>query len=187
MSRLEFIAALVSALAWPVALIVVVLLIRPHIPAFLRSLRRVKVGPFEIELERAKVAAEIAASSLPAGPQSKSAQPEVQLPRLDKTDLVGTVVLAFREVEDDLRRRLTAAGIKDIDGRTASQLVSIGVAQGLFTEATAEAVRGVAILRNLAAHGQDDDLTPDKVADYLNLVEAVLYTLRQKPPKSRQS
>ena len=178
MSTLEFIAALTAALAWPVALTVVVLLLRSYIPALLRSLRKVKVSGFEIELERTKADVEAALSDEAATAALEATPPPSPHAVADP---IGTVIRQYSRLERELKRRLSEAGVADLDRRSGTQLVALGVKNGLFTEASAEAVRGVSVLRNLAAHGSASELTPEKVAEYEALIEAVIFSLRQKP------
>jgi hypothetical protein len=51
---------------------------------------------------------------------------------------------------------------------------------GLISEETFRAVGGLAVLRELAAHGHDDTISADRARDYLVLADAVLYALQAK-------
>jgi hypothetical protein len=184
MSVLDFIAALVAALAWPIALVVVVLILRSHIPDFLRSLRRLKLSGFELEMERTSAIAEtaVAVAADTAGAEmdiSGGAPPAVLVPG----DSAATILRAYGRLEDELRRRLKEGGLKGLEGKSANELVSLGTANGVFIEETAEAVRGASVLRNLAAHRRAEHVGPDEVAQYLAIIEATLYALGAKPKK----
>lgn len=178
MSVLEFIAALVAALAWPLALIVVVLVLRSHIPAFLKSLRKLKLSGFEVELERTRADIETAVEAADTGANIREDEPSVAVALGDPT---ATIIRAHRRLEDELRQRLEAAKIKGFENKSANQLVALGVSSGVFTEAAAEAVRGVSVLRNLAAHGRADTVTPNEAAEYVALIDATMFSLRAKP------
>jgi hypothetical protein len=49
------------------------------------------------------------------------------------------------------------------------------------TPKTAQAVEGLAVLRNMAAHGRSNDVSAARAKDYLALVDAVLFALRAGP------
>lgn len=174
MSIFEFIADLVGTLAWPIAVIVIVLLLRTHIPGFLRSLRKVKLSGFEIELERTKVEVESALTSEdPNSTSSVNLEPSTS----NVADPVGSVLAQYSRLERELRRLLADSGVENVERRSAVQLVTLGVSKGVFSEASAEAVRGVSVLRNLAAHGDASDLSSRKAREYESLVDAVIYSL----------
>jgi hypothetical protein len=48
----------------------------------------------------------------------------------------------------------------------------------LVNEETVRAIEGLGVLRNLVAHGRAGETTPERAADYLALVDAVMYTLK---------
>ena len=53
--------------------------------------------------------------------------------------------------------------------------------QKLISDETLSAIRGLAVLRNLAAHSPTDEIAADRARDYLALADAVLYALRASP------
>lgn len=52
---------------------------------------------------------------------------------------------------------------------------------GIITPETVEAIQGVAVLRNLAAHGEQTDLSEARALDYLALIDGVLFAIRRGP------
>lgn len=180
---LDLIASLVSSLAWPVSLVVVALVLRKHLPELLRALKRVKVSGLEVELERTRVDVQeaLSAQELPVG------ETEHELPRTDSEHVGGDptagILSSYASLEDDLRTRLSQAGIDVPDRSSATQLAAIGVREGLFTESAVEAVKGVSVMRNLVAHGRADRVSPREAAEYAALVEATSFTLRTPPKK----
>lgn len=183
MSTLQFIAALVASLAWPVTVVLIITLLRSHIPSLLISLRKVKVSGFELELERARVEAEAVLTDEDVAVLTPSIEKDVSAAAT--ADPVGTVIRQFSRVEAELRNQLLKAGINDVNGKSAVQLAATGVREGVFTAAAAETVRGVAVLRNLAAHGRAAELTPDKVAEYEALIDATVLVLSHRPEKGQ--
>ena len=54
---------------------------------------------------------------------------------------------------------------------------------GLISAASLEAIEGLTVMRNLAAHGRaQEDLDAARAIEYLDLADAVLYGLRHRPP-----
>lgn len=181
MTLLEFIADIVASLAWPVAIVVAMLLLRRYIPDTLRALRRVKISGFELELEKTR--AEVQEALFEQG--GRGAEPvqgvEDLTLKASKQDPVASILGSYAALESELRKRLALAGVPDIEGKTAVQLVTIGVRKGVFGEASADAVRGIAVMRNLAAHGRADRVTVQEAVEYASLVEATIYALGAKP------
>lgn len=48
---------------------------------------------------------------------------------------------------------------------------------------TVRAIEGIAVLRNLAAHGHEAELDEPRALDYLALTDAVIYALTQEGRK----
>jgi hypothetical protein len=156
----------------------VVLVLRSHFPAFLKSLRKLKLSGFEVELERTRADIETAVAAADTQADAREDEPSHEVALGDPTT---TIIRAHRRLEDELRQRLEAAKIEGFEGKSANQLVALGVSSGIFTEAAAEAVRGVSVLRNLAAHGRAGRVTHNEAAEYVALVDATIFSLRAKP------
>jgi hypothetical protein len=60
-----------------------------------------------------------------------------------------------------------------------ARLTRTALANGLITPETARAIEGITVMRNLAAHGRANEVTPERARDYLALVDAVLFTIGQ--------
>ena len=61
----------------------------------------------------------------------------------------------------------------------AVRLARLALEHGLITPETENAIVGVTTLRNLAAHGRDEDISVERAMDYLALVDGVLFAIRQ--------
>lgn len=178
MDTRQFIASLVSSLVWPTAVVVLVVLFRHRITELFQQLpRRVKAGPFEVEWDRTVA---VTATGLVAPRQER----ETVLPSQDLADLSplaethpGAAVLdAAARVEGALRARFEAAEMDVPPSRGMRDLARRGVDAGLIDAETARTIDGLAILRNLAAHGRDE-VSPERAREFLTLAEAVIYQL----------
>ncbi len=178
MSDLEFIAALVKALAWPVVVVVVVLLFRRQLAKLLgQPLRSLRAGPLEAnwDLQAAELRTELADSTSP-GPDGSSGA-TTDLAPLAATAPVAAVLQAFSRIEDRLHELLA-----DEPGRgSALQLARRASDLRLISPEAVRAVEGAAVLRNLVAHGGPTDLDEPRARDYLALVDAVLFALHSPP------
>ena len=181
MSTEQLIASLVDSLAWPAAALVIVLVFRRQIAQLLSAgrLRRLKAGPLDLEFDR--VSSEIEtkldlAAPLPAEHTPGTAA-EALAPMLESSP-ASAVMRAFGLVEAEVRTLLDAVGFTQLDGRWgATGLARRAKAAGLITEQALEAVEGVAVLRNLAAH-RPAEVSEQTAREYLALIDAVLFALR---------
>jgi hypothetical protein len=184
MDTRQFIASLVSSLAWPGAVVGIALLFRRQLAQLLTGpLRRLKAGPVEFEFERiiSTVQAQIEPSP-PSHPPKPAAigSATSDLAATARTMPTAAVIDAYARLERQLHDLLQSAGDpKADDGLSAVALAHRAADKGLLTPETVNALEGLAVLRNLAAHGRSDDLSVDRALDYLALVDAVAYTIRQ--------
>lgn len=101
---------------------------------------------------------------------------------------------AYAEIEGALRRKLVKAGYLETERRPlgARQLADEAVRRELVSPQIAEAVRGLTVMRNLAAHGPAEELDLEKALDYIVLADAVLYAIDpratdwQKPERGQR-
>jgi hypothetical protein len=178
----QFIASLVSSLAWPGAIIVLALLFRRQLRQLLSGpLKRLKAGPSGLELEFDRLISEAQAQVEPAPDVAELEAPEsavADLAEVARASPAAAVLDGFARVEQELRERLRAAGDPRADNkRGALMLARAALDAKLITPETMEAIRGMAVLRNLAAHGGAADLSEDRAREYLALADAVLFAI----------
>jgi hypothetical protein len=185
MDTRQFIASLVSSAAWPVAVFGIALLFRRQLAQLLTGpLRRLKAGPLELEFERiiSTVQAQIEPSPAGASSSSDSASRsgDADLTALAHASPMAAVMSGYGKLERQLHDLLQAAGDpKTSEGLAAIQLARRAAEKGLITPETLNALQGLTVLRNLAAHGRGDDVSVERALEYLSLVEALAYTLDQ--------
>lgn len=181
MSGFELLAALVGSLAWPLVVLVVAILFRRQLAALLaRPFAHLKAGPLEIKWDReiTEVKAELESPPPPAGRPGHEGPAESDLTDLARTDPTAAVMKAFIRVEKQLRALLAGAGIEA--GRVhAKALARQALEAKLIKPETMRAVEGLTVLRNLAAHGQAEDLSEGRALEYLTVADAVSYALTQ--------
>jgi hypothetical protein len=165
-----------------------VLLLRSQLNGVLQSvgpLRRLKVGlaGAEAEAEWDSAVEQVAASSVRALPTSHDgvdAELDEVEQFIEKTPSVA-VQQAWLVVERELQRVMEERGVPlppphvpDVP----AALVKAALIDGTITPDTAQALRGLLVLRDLAAHDMSGTgVSPEKAAEFLLLARAVLHTL----------
>jgi hypothetical protein len=104
----QALAPVLQAIAWPVAVVVAVLVFRRDLRGILaRELTRLKAGPFEAEFERqrAQVEAEVGPAP-PEAPPPPIVSTVDELRALAQTSPTAAVLEAYARVEEALRRKV---------------------------------------------------------------------------------
>lgn len=166
MNDLEFIAALVRALAWPVLLLVAALLVRAPLLSLLNSISKVSHGDTAVEFDRAKK--EVGASLVAEASIDPAALPEGA--RASQT--VGEIVVAWSEVETMLRERLKSKGVPG-DRFPPNILAVVARDQGIITPELFKSIQGLRELRNLAIHGRPSEISQTRANEFVALSSAV--------------
>src|SRR5207248_2635168 len=84
---------------------------------------------------------------------------------------------------EDLRALGERAGMEPRDDVAPQNLADLLAAKGAITPQTAAAVRGLAALRNLAAHSsRDDNVDRARAKEYVVLAQGTRYALEPPPP-----
>jgi len=167
---------------------IVLVLRKPIGSALERGIRRFKAGPVEIEFdeELAEVREELERSpelgrAVETPVEGLSLGDE--LTRLAEVSPRAAVMEGFARIESQLRELLAGVEPEAAQRQGGLGLARLAHRRGLLGDETLNAVEGLAVLRNLAAHGRADEIGTQRALDYLALVEAVLFALRSGPPK----
>lgn len=197
---MAYTASLVHSLAWPAGVVaVIVILRRPISDALGHGLRRLKIGLFEAEWDRQRedVRKEVRGSpelaSAPIGPAANlvqefdsalalgAAKLRDDLGRLAEASPAASVTTAYGQIEARLVEMLDEAGAPSYTAVGGPALARLAQRHGLISDQTMSAIEGLAVMRNLAAHGPGGEIDRQRAREYLALADAVLYTLRSKP------
>lgn len=176
MSALEFI----SSVAWPLAVLAIALLFRRPLSDALRSASgALSAGPFRLEWQRRaeEVEADLARpSSISRGEIGGAAG---RLDEIAEVSPTGAIVEAFGQIEAVLRSLLEQKGIEDLDRPwSVRRLAEVARERGLITAETENAIEGLSVMRNLAAHGGQEDVSPQRAREFVALTHAVLYAIQ---------
>jgi hypothetical protein len=142
----------------------------------------VKAGPFEVEWDRllAETEKEVEAELPPsADPEKNPASVTDELAPAAEAAPLAAVQEAYSTIERELRR---IVGSSDETGRMgAVGLARLAERKERINAETARAVEGLSVMRNLAVHGGDRQITPERAHAYLALADGVLFALRSRP------
>ncbi len=89
------------------------------------------------------------------------------------------MVDAYRRIEKQLRHRL--AGVADVDHAFGRAMAALARDHQLISEETFRVIDGLPALRTLVFHVRDEEISHERVQDYIALADAVLYALQDKP------
>jgi hypothetical protein len=186
MDALTFITDLVDSLAWPLAAVVVVALLRPAIGDLLRQLRSVTVpglgaAVFGVELARGQVIADESETIEPSQlVSSVNGEQEIdEIVRLAAFAPRAAVIEAWGEVEAAARYALDSlSGSEGARPPTAARLGEILTEQEVLDEPGSRLFAILRGLRNRVAHEPHYRVEPDEALDYVRLARGLAQRLR---------
>jgi len=184
----QFIASIVHALAWPLTVGVLAWLFRRQLREMLSvPLERLQGPGFDARFGKQMQKVEKIAEEFPEA-MEQPAQPERPEPllasELEETAEVSpaaAVLEATERLERELTTRIRDAGGWVFSGGGLVSLARQALDANLMSPETANAVQGIAVLRNLAAHDRMSRLSPAQAQEYLSLVDATIFAVRQRP------
>jgi hypothetical protein len=183
MSGLQFIVDFARALAWPVAVVALVVFLRRPIVDILMQLasglRRLRARESDTEFDRvvSQTKSELTAT-VSAGGTSPAALPLLlRFAVMADDDPASAMAQAFGAVEMALRDLLAAAGkLLPVGTGDPTAVARFGRDQKLVPESIVRAVDGVVQLRNLAV-SDPARATRDHAVQYLALIDATLFAV----------
>lgn len=175
MSAAEFIAAI----AWPLTVLVIALLFRAPLTEALRSANgALSAGPFRLEWKQRAAEIEADLGLPPSISKGKIGGAAGRLDEIAEVSPTGAVVEALGQVELALRSLLEQHEVKDLDRPWGvRRLAEIALEHKLITSETKDAIEGLSVMRNLAVHGGQEDISPQRAHEFVALTQGVLYAI----------
>jgi hypothetical protein len=188
MSGMQFAVDFASALAWPIAIVVIVVFLRRPIVDILMQLasglRRLRSGQSDAEFDRiaGQVKAELTATVSASGPASLPVL--LRFAAVAEDDPGAAITKASGSVEAALRDLLGSTGkLVPVGSGDPTAIARFARDQGLAPESLVRAVDGVTTLRNAAA-ADPARVTRDHAVQYLALVDALLFAIAAQRDRS---
>ena len=187
MSVLEFISSVLSSLSWPLALIIIVIVLRRPLRHLLLRLESLK-GPgieatFQRQLEEAK---EEAALAVEGSTEQENRERQTQFDRFDLMQLAelsprAAIVEAWLRVESALTQLAVMNGLQPNSRANFLQLLALLGQRGLISPELVRPLKRLRNLRNVAVHEDDFTLSHESVIDYIETSDFIIRSLRDKP------
>jgi hypothetical protein len=177
---MEFVAELVSALAWPITALAALVFLRRPLERWIRERpSRIKAGPVELQWDSlvSKVQADLDQPGVPdPAALTSSAEPEDRdLYLLARANPPTAILEASRRMEAELRRRLSAIGV-EVPQQGLGALALLADRHGLINEATQKSIAGLVVLRNLAAHAPQR-VSAEEAIEFVALADVTQYAI----------
>jgi hypothetical protein len=183
MSGLQFVVEFVKALAWPVAVVAIVVVLRRPIVDILMQLasglRRLRAGQGDAEFDRiaGQAKAELTATVSAGGPNAAPIPVLLRFAAAADDDPASAVTQSFGAIEAALRDLLGSSGkLVPVGTGDPTAIARFARDQGLVPESVVRAVDGVVALRNSAA-ADPQRVTKDQAVKFLALVDALLFAI----------
>lgn len=177
---LDFIAKLAASLGWPLAVIIIVFLLRIQLTELLTRLRKGKIGNAEFEFAE-DVRAVREESEIEQTPESQSVDPQTFAKA--SSDPRSVILTAWLEVEAALNilieTKKLAIGYTNIGRRPLSAFRLVQKAN-LLSDSYINLFHDLRTLRNDAAHSVDFSPPIDAVVQYTQLARVLAAELRRK-------
>jgi hypothetical protein len=188
MSGMQFVVDFVSALAWPLAIVVIVVFLRRPLVDILMQLasglRRLRSGQSDAEFDRtvSQVKAELTATVSAGAPASLPVL--LRFAAATEDDPAAAVAQAYGAVEAALRDLLGSTGkLVPVGSGDPTAIARFARDQALVPESIVRAVDGVVSLRN-SVGADPARITKDHAEKFLALVDALLFAIAAQRDRS---
>jgi hypothetical protein len=172
-------AEFISSIAWPLVVLAIALIFRVPLTEALRSASgALSAGPFRLEWKRQAEAVEADLGRPPSVSKGQIGGSAGRLDEIAEVSPTGAVVEAFGQIEQSLYSLLAKNGVENLDRPwSVRRLAEVAAEKGLITTETKDAIEGLSVMRNLAAHGGQEDISPQRAHEFVALAQAVLYAI----------
>jgi hypothetical protein len=177
MDILEFIASLVSSLAWPLAAVLISILFRSQFRGLLERLRSFTVGGTTAEFRDELGSTEQLVERLEPtkGPEPPPIDFQAPLDPVPAVIPSAAIMTYWSRIEQVLQELAVNRGYSDASNRSALYLSKRLQADGILDEETATILSRLRELRNRASHGDSDlRLSPDDARRFRDLAEVAV-------------
>jgi len=172
-------AEFIAAIAWPVVVLIIALLFRrPLTGAFASATGKLAAGPFSLEWKRRITDVEDDLGLPPSISKGEIGGAAGKLDEIAQRSPTAAIVEAFAQVEAALRGVLEEKGVEGLDTPwSVRRLAEVAREEGLITAETHDAIEGLSVLRNLAAHGGEKDISSQRAHEFVALAQGVIYAI----------
>ena len=182
MDILTFITKMTGALAWPLTLLVAVVLLRNPLSDLLRLLTKVKYGSMEMEFNReVNQLSQTVNAELPSSSASQEEQQMYEkLLQLAVAAPQSAVIEAWRQIENRLVDLAREHNLEVAPRVWTMPLIlsSFMLDKGLVTESQDNTIMRAKALRDRAVYTKDMQLSAEEAVNYVNLAISLAASIK---------
>ena len=174
MGSLEFIVKLVSAIAWPACLLIVLFFLREPVRRIVPLLERIKYKDFEVRFFRQRL--KVVRQSVPTDVSTTKQLPGKDSELLKLADISPRAAIqgAWHEIEVIAETKLRELYPGKCGEATSTQdALRILECSGVLIPSTAKALQEMSWLRNEAVHSDDFALSVSDASDYISVARSI--------------
>lgn len=186
MGILDFIASLAKSLAWPMVVLVGLIMFYRPISKRIHAIKDLSYKDAKISFEEARREVQAAIAVEKIGQVEKLRRPDTDgtLERRDYSNL-DRLVFAWSKLIEALRGKLAKDG-HDAQSLTDAKLLEWAVDEKVLTPEQFKALNGLRTMRNLALHQPDrEPLSDQRYEEFMTLLEAMAAVLDLRVPSFR--
>jgi hypothetical protein len=177
-----FVTELIKALAWPITVLIIIIVLRKPLANLLPTLQRLRYRDLEIEFGRqVQELSEDVKRELPAATAAGTDRPHVaRLGELAQLSPRAVVLESWLDVEEAAIEATRRRGL-NLAYRELRAPILLGQAleqSGILDESKAQIYHRLRILRNAAAHASEFAFEPDSALEYADAAMRLAAYLR---------
>ena len=151
---------------------------KPIVTALASAAGHLRAGPFEMAWEQALSTVEQEIDQRPTRSQGDLGDVGGRLGELADASPAGAIVEAYGRIEASLRNLVEKHGVDGIeDAWSVHRLADLAYGHNFITAETMQAIEGLSVLRNLAAHGRGGDLSAQRAREFVALADGVVFAI----------
>lgn len=181
MEYLKILEGIIGATAWPIAAVVIVVLLKKEVGLLLSKIKKIKHKDYEIEIQQEleSVSKQADENNLP---KLKSGADQERIYRLAADSPRGAILDSWLNVEDAIKKYCERVDIND-NVRSPLQLIQSmyrhnmdynTIGQGIF-----DMLEKLRNLRNEAVHVSDSEISTETAIEYSQIAKRVITRIEE--------
>jgi hypothetical protein len=158
-------------------LVIALLFRKPLVDALASATGKLAAGPFSLEWKRRVTDVEDDLGLRPSISVGEIGSAADELGKIAQDSPTAAIVESFAQVEISLKTVLEENGVEGLDTWSGRRLGDRARKEGLITAETHDAIEGLRVLRNLAAHGGERDISLQRAREFTALAQGVVYAI----------
>lgn len=177
MNTYELVSSVVDSLAWPISVLIIILILKSPINKLFNNLSRLKYNELEMDfLKGLETVDENLHENV--SPNIEQIEKNSEMELLISSNPVSAVLISFKNIEEELQNTIIRLELAVDSSPIASDNINLLRENGLFDLEIASSLFELMKLRNMVAH-QSASLTPAAARHYYELSRKLINKLKQ--------